>query len=408
MDKFPQEVRDLIYFFTHNKNLTYQQQARRDKLLARDCYASTDFSDSDEDSVPSNSISPKEKASEASNNKEKSIWYISPSILHSLLYKFNQDDILKYSCHEIDSDDVINSINTFCGTSKYSFKKHSQLLRDRLDFLLNDFKREKIFLDNKFIGMLKAYLGYSQKEWSILKIKTNWNSQDIIEWSENYSGIVPSPGRNIARKNKNNGFILKNAIVSNLTGNRILSFKDLVLYFKSLFHIRRDNPLSDILKYQNNSKAFQDLNISFTYGIFNDNIDLLTDVDKLIQAYKSIIKICKETNPSDVLNIELSFYEENNSIIFTIHDKDHSYGKTLKSATERIGESQSNLIRNQINGLCNLYIEADFGNNEYARIGLWTNKSNELGGKPKIPVVYLSKAQGVKYILEFNWDDILI
>ena len=39
MEKQPQNVRDLIYFFTHNKNLTRQQQARRDKLLARDCIA---------------------------------------------------------------------------------------------------------------------------------------------------------------------------------------------------------------------------------------------------------------------------------------------------------------------------------------------------------------------------------
>ena len=168
-----------------------------------------------------------------------------------------------------------------------------------------------------------------------------------------------------------------------------------------MFHIRRDNSLRKIIEYQN--KEIKDINIEFSKKQFNDSIELLTDVDKLIQAYKSILKICKDANKDSTLNIELEFFESGESVYFTIHDTNHIYGKTLKSTLERIGESQSKLIKNQINGLCNLYLEADFGNEDYARVGLWTKDSVPLGDTPKMSVEKLTEAKGVKYILEFNW-----
>lgn len=397
MEKQSQKVRDLIYYFTHNKKLTRQQQARRDKLLARDCTASTEVV---KDDFMNNSQKDEEDAGNP-NSSDRKNRYVSPKILHSFLYKFNQDEVLKYTCHEIDTNEVIDYINELCVTKKYNFKEHSELIRKKFKWLLNDFRRDNIFLDNKFIGMLMAYIGLSNKEWSSLGIKTGWNSQDIIEWSESHEGIIPSPGRNIAKKQKNNGFTLKDAFSSNLSENRIKSFRELVIYFKSLFHIRRDNSLRKIIQYQNTNIGIEGLDITFADKDFNDGIELFTDVDKLIQAYRAILRICREANKEGNIDVELSFYESEDCIFFTIHDKNHCYGKTLKSATERIGESQTKLIQNQINGLCDLYIEADFGNNEYARIGLWTKDSNPLGEKPNISVERLDKAIGVKYILKF-------
>ena len=152
------------------------------------------------------------------------------------------------------------------------------------------------------------------------------------------------------------------------------------------------------------NKNIEGFNISFAENQFNDSVELLADVDKLIQAYKAILRICKDANDDEVVNIELGFYETNNSVCFTIHDTDHCYNKSLKSALERIGESQTKLIKNQINGLCDLYIEADFGNQDYARIGLWTQKSRSLGDSPNIPVERIQEAKGVKYILKFTWE----
>ena len=206
MEKQIQNVRDLIYFFTHNKNLTREQQVRRDKLLARDCFV---IKKDSEDSIDSTNalfaIEPKNDKTEVI--PEKTIRYISPNNLHSFLYDFNQNNILKYTCHEIDTDEVINEINKLCDTKQYCFSKHTQLVSQALDSLLNDYKRRKIFLDNKFIAMLKAYIcGSNEKGWSSLGIKTSWKSEDLLDWSDKYDGIVPSPGKNIAKKQKNNGY----------------------------------------------------------------------------------------------------------------------------------------------------------------------------------------------------------
>lgn len=394
MEKINDDVRNLIYFFTHNKNLTRQQQARRDKLLARDCIAIEKREGEEDGESQGSHTDPSKK------RDEKKTTYTPPINLYSFLYRFNQDKTLKYTCHEIDTDEVISEINDLCETDKYDFRKHCQLISLALGALLNDFKREKKYLEPRFIAMLKAYIdGNNEKGWSSLGIKTSWNSADLLSWSEQHEGIIPSPGKNIAKKQKDNGYKLSQTLISNINGTRIISFKDLVIYFKSLFHIRRDNSLKKIIEYQN--KKIEGINVKFADGQFNDGIELLTDVDKLIQAYKAIIKICQEANKEEILDIELAFFETNEYVYFTIRDVCHSYAKTLKSTCERIGESQSNLIKNQINGLCNLYIEADFGNNEYAKVGLWTKDSAPLGESPNITPEYLEKAEGVKYILEF-------
>lgn len=121
MEKQPQNVRDLIYFFTHNKNLTRQQQVRRDKLLARDCIAidkrTETSSELQEPLVDQGDVSAK-----SNETKVTKVRYISPKNLHSFLYDFNQNNVLKYTCHEIDTDEVISEINEFCGTKKYIFK----------------------------------------------------------------------------------------------------------------------------------------------------------------------------------------------------------------------------------------------------------------------------------------------
>ena len=265
---------DIIYFFTHNKNLTRKQQARRDKLLARD-------------------IEKSEGIGGTEPPIEKNIAYTSPKNLHSFLYRFNQDKTLKYTCHEIDTDEVISEINELCETDKYNFRKHSKLISQALECLLNDFRRKKVFLDPKFIAMLQAYIyGNNKDGWSSLDIKTSWNSAELLSWSEQHEGIIPSPGKNIAKKQKDNGYKLSQALKSNINGTRILYFKDLVIYFKSLFHIRRDNSLRKIIEYQN--KKIEGVNVKFTEGQFNDGIELLTDVDKLIQDYVTKYNLSEE------------------------------------------------------------------------------------------------------------------
>ena len=399
MDKQSQKVHDLIYFITHNKKLTREQQTKRDRLLARDCGFVAENIDCTLPVGFANIISDKSKGQYL---EEKKTRYTPPKNLHDFLYCLNQDGILRYICHEIDTDEAIEDINELCNTNKYSLKKHSQQICQAFEYLCNDFQRKKKYIDDKFYAMLKAYICGNSKGWSSLGITTCWTSDELLAWGEQNLGIIPSPGKNIAKKQKNPGYKLSKSLMSPLNGVRILYFKDIVLYFKSLFHIRRDNSLRKIIEFQN--KNIEGFNISFAENQFNDSVELLADVDKLIQAYKAILRICKDANDDEVVNIELGFYETNNSVCFTIHDTDHCYNKSLKSALERIGESQTKLIKNQINGLCDLYIEADFGNQDYARIGLWTQKSRSLGDSPIIPVERIQEAKGVKYILKFTWE----
>lgn len=384
-NKRTNEVRNLIYFLIHNKKLTRDQQAKRDRLLARDCVELTAYQ----------SKGTEEKTAMSGNGK---VEYISPRELRTFLYRFNQDEILKYTCHEIDTEETIEEINKNCNTKKYDFEKHSELIINRINSLL----KEQELKNDKFRGLLMAYLGISHKPWSTLNVPIWWGHEDLIKWSKENEGVILSPGRNIAKKQKKNGYRLQKPIKSYLTGDRIDTFSKLVIYFKSLFHIRRDNSLRDILLYQNQKLGINGINISLSEENFNDNIELLTDVDKLVQAYKKILGICKEANKDNEINIELSFYESNNKISFVIHDKGHYYNKPLKAATERIGESQTGLIKKQINGLCNLYIEADFDERTSARIDLWTEESSTLGGETKISSSRINKVNGVKYILEFN------
>ena len=270
--------------------------------------------------------------------------------------------------------------------------------------LIND----KIFKDPKMFALISVYLTgetkSGQKQWSSLNVDTTWSSKELINWSENNPGVIPSPGRNIAKKQKNMGYELPKAIRSNLTGNRILTFKELVLYFKSLFHIRRDNSLRDILSYVNKEEQYVEHNISifFSEERFGTNIELFTDVDKLVQTYKHILDICRKCHKDgERIIIELSFYVEDNRVYFCIHDKESVYGKNLMAATTRIGELQKPLIYDKINGLCDLFIEADFDNKEYARIALWHENSRPLSEAPNVEVERLESCQGVKYILRF-------
>ena len=240
-------------------------------------------------------------------------------------------------------------------------------------------------------GLIFAYLK-GPKEWSSNRVVINWSSNELISWSNENKGKIASPGKNIAAKQKNYGFKLPNPFVSSINGQRVATFTNLVIFFKTLFHIRRDNSLKNIITY--NNKSIENVNITFSSN-FNENIELFTDVDKLLQAYKNIIKICTDCSLEGEQPVfEISFYKEENNVYFCIHHINTKYGKTLDDSLKRIGESQSNLIKNQINGLCDLFIEADFGNKEYARINLW-DESDELKAQN------IAEMQGVKYILRF-------
>ena len=375
------QIEELIYFFTHNKNLTQKQRAKRDELLARDV------------------VKPKTPVFTSQSDKPKGhrpglkLSYISPKQLKQFLLDFNQDEILKYTCHLIDNDEAIKQICSETQCPNYIFEEHSKLIVARF----NTLKKRYNWPNYKIVSQINAYftgvIGGKITRWSSNEIGDNWNDVNIRRWAKENPGIVPNPGSNIARKQKNNGYTLPKAFIANHTGKRIFRFSDLVLFFKSQFHLRRDNSLRNIIKHITCNR--NDIEIYFSEDRFYDNIELFTDVDKLVQAFNRIIDVCVENSEKDIKpKIEISFFNDELFTFFVIHHMNTEYGKSLKDVLERIGEQHSALIKNQVNGLCDLYLEANFGQGNYARINLWDEKE-------KMESQKIEKIEGVKYILRF-------
>ena len=347
-----------------------------------------------------NIISPTEKEEPLpaqTRHRGLGLIYIKPCILQEFLLRYNQDNILKYTCH---------IINAECGEDKYNLAKHIELISKRFDDLLENYKTQNpLILRSKMISLIRVYITGKDyqgnlKKWSTSQFKTNWQSEDLKKWGEENPHIIPNPGPNIAKKQQNYGFKLTERNTSYLSDTPVRNLKELVIYFKALFHIRRDNSLKQILMLQNskidNIKEGRVI-VDFSPSNFFENIELLTDVDKLIQAYKKIISICCDNQNKEFGEktlIELSFYEQDEHSYFSIHHTNSQYGKTVRNAIERIGKDQASLIENQINGLCDLFIEANFGDNQYFRINLWDKKK-------KTERQEIDKMQGVKYIMRF-------
>jgi hypothetical protein len=324
--------------------------------------------------------------------------YINPKNLASFLIDYNQHPILKYTCHEIDDEDIIENINEKCGTDYYDLAKHQELI-------INTFNkfRKSYYVNYKIINLILVYLNgttYKGKTstWSSENINFNWKSSDLIDWGKNNPGKVPNPGENLILKIRNKGYKLKKVIPSEISGERITSFSGLVNHFKHLFHIKGDNPLKAYIKRINDLEGWSE-NILFNidHEDFWENLELFTDVDKLLQSYRVIIRIILETVTKFQLEtpkVKLAFKEINNNIILSIHHQNSVYKKTLSNTLNRLGDAQSSLINNQINGLCDLYLKADFDHNQYALVNLWNGKSRNK--------TILKEFEGVEYILTFR------
>ena len=328
--------------------------------------------------------------------------YISPQNIQQFLRDYNQDSVLKYTCHLIDADEVISSIMNDCNTDAYDYFKHKELIYNHFSSLIESYGERREFLSPNIVSLICVYLTGKDikgeyKSWSANKIDVGWGCDELISWAEQNPGKIPNPGPNIVKKQKNSGFSLTSAFLSETTGVRIKSFSQLVFFFKSQFHIRSDNSLKSILSFVNQRWNDTDVIVSFSKERFNDNMELLTDVDKLIQSYIKIINLCIECKSVEgPIHVELSFYDEQDGghTFFEIHHQNSSYKKTLKNSLERIGESQARLIEKQINGLCDLYVEALFSDGIGARINLWDDD-------PNLNYVPINSEIGVKYILRF-------
>lgn len=315
--------------------------------------------------------------------------YIDPSDLAKFLIAYNQHPVLRYTCHEIDDSDVIDDINQKCGSEKYDFIEHQKLIAKSFDDLSRDYK-----INKKIYSLIRGYL--HGPCWSSEKISMNWLNDELIEWSKKNPGTVPNPGENLINRTQTRGFKFKEAIVLKHTGERINSFSKLTLHFKHLFHLKLDNSLKSLLEREIDNNEWQGkIKFDIEKEKFWENLELFTDVDKLLQACRAIFRIiidAAQKQNSETPIVKLAFYVLSENTVLIIHHINSVYGKTINDS--RIGDSQTLLINNQINGLCDLFLGADFGHGDYGMVNLWDGKKRN--------VIKMDYFTGVQYLLRFK------
>ncbi len=324
--------------------------------------------------------------------------YIDPYHLYKFLFEYNQNPVLRSTCHDIDSDEL-NKINDYCDSDSYDFKKHLQKIVENFN------EHEKKFLAPHQVKALirgyltgKNYKGNQLKEgWSSASIKINWSSDKLIKWITKNPNIPPNLNENIAGDREIELLVIEPPINSPITYDSIQSFTQLVLHFKNLFHLKSGNQsLRAILDRVNSFEKWNEkVDFEITNQDFPNNLEHFTDVDKLIQAYNKLLQLIIEQHQGDKKPIvKLRFYEEKQRVYLSVHHLNGQYNKTVQNCIDRPhGRDYKNLIKFQINGLCNLYLNAEFGNKEYATINLWD------GRKPKAQKI--DKFTGVEHMLEF-------
>lgn len=328
--------------------------------------------------------------------------YISPKKTSEFLLGYNQNAILKSTCHEIDSNEL-NNIISYCGGDKYVFKEH--LLK-----ILEEYSKYENKLAPSFIkAIIRGYLTGKNHEgtplvdgWSSESIQVSWSSPELLEWSNNNNGIPPNLDEGLMNSLEKTGFEFSKPFLLKKSKKKISNFSELTLFFKKLFHIRGDNSLLEIIKSINQLERFKDkIDFIIDNNNFPKNIEFFTDVDKLIQGYGKILDLIIEVSKIQEKRpkLELTLVETENTVSFSLLHLDSIYGKSLLNFKSRLGNSYKNLINNQLNGVCDFYLKADFEDGNSYLINIWNKK--DLWNKIEPEIKHLeAKVGGVMHILE--------
>ena len=99
-------------------------------------------------------------------------------------------------------------------------------------------------------------------------------------------------------------------------------------------------------------------------------------------------------NSLDKPKVALKLKEMSDGVEFSIHHVNSIFQKTIQNTIDRKGSTFTNLINNQINGMCEFFLKANFGNKNFAKINIWDGEESK--SEP------LEEFEGVEYILKFN------
>jgi hypothetical protein len=135
---------------------------------------------------------------EKSNHLPK---YLDPYHLYNFLFEYNQNPILRTTCHDIDSNEL-KSILEYCKTESYIFNEHLKSI------IIAYEEHEKAYsAPFQIKALIRGYLtgkDYNGKiiGWSSKNIKINWSSVDLSIWASENSGIPPNSSNTLLRENK--------------------------------------------------------------------------------------------------------------------------------------------------------------------------------------------------------------
>lgn len=346
----------------------YNQEIQEDIRLIKERLGMGEVQESKEESpIAQSEVINTDEIINSKEESKSSIKYIDPKGLSEILLEYNQDPILKYTCHTIDSIDSLQNIIEACKTQDYQFKNHLELIHKRYSRLTYKFKDRVL---KNIVGLISRYLGtYEPEEGWSEGIMIKWISPELEHWCKENPGKVPNP----LEMFQNERFRFSTIELKN--GESISNFSDLVIHFKNLFHIKNTNPLKPLLE----NSIFANYN-SDEYDIqfapdFSDNIDLFTYTETLLQAFIRIINMSKKHHEGEVLKAKLSFKydEEQLKVLRVIILNSKVFGKNYVDF--RGGDDIQNLIKYQINGLCNFYIKAYFNDKEdIGIVNVWDEK----------------------------------
>jgi hypothetical protein len=322
--------------------------------------------------------------------------YLDPSDLYNFLFEFNQNPVLRYTCHDIDSEALIG-INNLCNSETYNFNKHLKLIIKEFEKHVSKFYAPKVVpLIRGYLTGIDYYGNKLEKGWATDNILVNWSSPELLLWAEKNLNVPPSFNESLAGNQEIELFPIDPQINSPITCDPIQNFTQLVLHFKNLFHVKSGKQsLREILKRINSYKKWNDqIDFEIDNQHFPDNLEHFTSVDKLTEAYNKLLKLIIEHHQNEEKPlIKISFFENAQTLYLSVHHINGVYRKSIQNTLERPGEQFNLLVNHQINGLCNLILRADFGNNKYATINLWNGKIRE--------AIELDNFQGVEHLLEF-------
>ncbi|WP_299707479.1 hypothetical protein [uncultured Pontibacter sp.] len=298
--------------------------------------------------------------------------YTDPRNTARFLNEFNQNIVLKSTTHKIDKN-LLESLLHELNTNQYDYKVHMQKIQDEFEALTKKYTVNSALVGkiNEFL-FLKKNLGWSQES-----LKISWGAQEIEEWCKQNPGKCPNPDFDL-----NYATCSLKEVLELQDGTPLSTFNEVISHFKGQIEFRDTTDLKKIIK-RINRTVFSDFD--FNINNVNEGIRFYSDVEKVSQAYKKVIQMCIEhwqdnhslEEKKPLFNLSLKEISDGTEIkiVFSINHINSVYGKTAKGL-DRYGSTTTGLIKNQVNGLSDLTLSAEFPNNEFSKVSLWPKLEN--------------------------------